>query len=359
VFRKKSRSEVISAELQEGLSHLATAAAEAGRAVAEELGPRVEAAQKAAGPRIEAAQKAVSPKVAAAVAAAAPVVASARENVAPRVEAALEALAPRVEAAREAAAPHVEAARAAAVKAAADLGPRVEAAREALEKDVVPKLAATQAAALAYTAPRVLAAREAVVLAAEQARAELEARRDELVASTAETRAKKKRKAAKQKGKAAKKAAKKAKGGSESSGSRTWPWVLAVLAVGAVAFAVLRRLKGSQDSWTPAPAGDGPVPSYREDPVPSNDSGKTVSTSQTSPGDATPPDTDLGMQTAQPAPGEPENRNVDDVPDASSGSGGSDALNTATASPTDTPQTAPDATGTDDSTTPLNPQDPA
>src|SRR3954470_2556173 len=82
---------------------------------------------------------------------------------------------------------------------------------------------------------------------------------------------------------------------------RRWPWLLAVLAVGAATFAILRRLKGSDDSWTPAPAGDGPVPSYREDPVPStpSDSGKTVSAAETSPGDATPPDTDLGMQTAQ------------------------------------------------------------
>jgi hypothetical protein len=363
VFRKKTRGQVIGAELQEGFSHLGTAVAEASRAVAEELAPRVEAAQKAAGPRIEAAQKAVSPKVAAAVAAAAPVVASARESVAPRVEAALEALGPRVEAAREAAAPRVEAARAAAVKAAADLAPRVEAAREALEKDVVPKITATQAAAVAYATPRVLAAREAVIAAAEQAQRELEARRDELVASTADARKKAKKKAAKQRKELEKKAAKTATKVKRKVGvqpePRRWPWALAVLAVGAVAFAVLRRLKGSQDSWTPAPAGDGPVPSYREDPVPSNDSGKTVSTSQTSPGDATPPDTDLGMQTAQPAPGEPENRNVDDVPDASSGSGGSDALNTATASPDDAPQTAPDATGTDDSTKPLNPQDPA
>jgi hypothetical protein len=43
------------------------------------------------------------------------------------------------------------------------------------------------------------------------------------------------------------------------------------------------------------------VPTYREDPVPSSpsDSGKTVSTAQTSPGDATPPDTDLGAQPQQ------------------------------------------------------------
>ena len=48
MFRKKTRGQVIGAELQEGFSHLGTAVAEASRAVAEELGPRVEAAQKAA-----------------------------------------------------------------------------------------------------------------------------------------------------------------------------------------------------------------------------------------------------------------------------------------------------------------------
>ena len=86
---------------------------------------------------------------------------------------------------------------------------------------------------------------------------------------------------------------------------RRWPWILAVLAVGGVAFAVLRRLRHSEDPWTPAPSGDCPVPSYREDPVPSSpsDSSKTVSSAQTAPEDATPPDSDLGMQTAQPAPG--------------------------------------------------------
>ena len=61
-----------------------------------------------------------------------------------------------------------------------------------------------------------------------------------------------------------------------------------------------------QDTWTPAPAGDGPVPSYREDPVPSSpsDSGKTVSDAEFAAGDATPPDTDLGEQTAQLAEGD-------------------------------------------------------
>src|SRR3954451_12371571 len=335
VFRKKTRGQVIGAELQEGFSHLGTAVAEASRAVAEELAPRVEAAQKAAAPRIEAAQKAVSPKVAAAVAAAAPVVASARESVAPRVEAAREVLGPRVEAAREAAAPHVEAARVAAIKAAADLGPRVEAAREALEKDVVPKLAATQAAAVAYATPRVLAAREAVVAAAEQAQRELEARRDELVASTADARKKAKKKAAKQRKELEKKAAKtatkvKRKVGVEKE-PRRWPWLLGVVLVGGVVFAVLRRLRGSQDSWTPAPAGDGPVPSYREDPVPS-DSGKTVSSAQTPPGDATPLDDDLGTQANQPVGG-PADENRGDVPEPGSVRPADPTLSTTAAGP--------------------------
>jgi hypothetical protein len=339
VFRKKTRGQVIGAELQEGFSHLGTAVAEASRAVAEELAPRVEAAQKAAAPRIEAAQKAVSPKVAAAVAAAAPVVASARDTVAPRVEAAREVLGPRVEAAREAAAPRVEAARLAAVKAAADLGPRVEAARETLQKDVVPKLAATQAAAVAYAAPKVLAAREAVVAAAEQAQRELEARRDELVASTADARKKAKKKAAKQRKELEKKAAKtatkvKRKVGVEKE-PRRWPWLLGVVVVGGVVFAVLRRLRGSQDSWTPAPAGDGPVPSYREDPVPSDsssNSGRTVSAAETAPGDATPPDDDLGTQINQPVGG-PDDENRGDVPEPGSVRPADPKLSATTAGP--------------------------
>ena len=69
-------------------------------------------------------------------------------------------------------------------------------------------------------------------------------------------------------------------------------------------FSLLRRKK--HDEWTPAPAGDGPVPSYREDPVPSSpsDSGKSVSAVPDAAGDGTPPDSDLGTQTAQLAEGE-------------------------------------------------------
>jgi len=325
VFRKKTRGQVIGAELQEGFAHIGVAAHEAGRLAAEQWGPRVSAAREAAGPALDAAQKAVAPKVAAAVAVAAPAVASARDVVGPRVEAAREAIGPRVEAAREAAAPRVAAAEAALVKAAADLAPRVEAAQKAAQKalkdDVVPRLGAAQTAAIAYAAPRVVAAREAVTPALESARetlvagvdsarSELDARRAELVAaaetSTRKARktAKKARKRAGQKRKDFEKAALataktvKRKTGVEKS-PRRWPWVFAVLAVGTAVFVLLRRKK--QDTWTPAPAGDGPVPSYREDPVPSSPSvsGKTVSTAENAPGDETPPDTDLGTQTAQ------------------------------------------------------------
>ena len=101
VFRKKTRGQVIAAELQEGFSHIGTAMTEAGRAAADELAPRMAAARGAAGPALGAAQLAVAPKVAAAVAVAAPAVASAREAIGPRVEVAREALSPRVEAALE------------------------------------------------------------------------------------------------------------------------------------------------------------------------------------------------------------------------------------------------------------------
>jgi hypothetical protein len=326
VFRKKTRGQVIGAELQEGFAHIGVAATEAGRLAAEQLGPRVEAAKGA-----------VAPKVAAAVAAAAPAVANARDAITPHIEAAREAIEPRVEAAREAAAPRVAAAVAAAHKAAADLGPRVEAAREAaaprveaaqkaLREDVVPKLEAAQVAALAYATPKVLAAREAVtpalesaretlVAGVESARSELDARRAELVAS-AEKSGRKARKTAKKARKAAvakraefeKKAAataKQVKRRGAQPEPRRWPWMFVVLAVGAAVFALLRNKK-KESTWTPAPTGDGPVPSYREDPVPSTPStdGKTVSDAETAPGDATPPDSDLGAQPQQMAEGD-------------------------------------------------------
>ncbi len=229
----------------------------------------------------------------------------------------------------------------AAHKAAADLGPRlehaylaaaprVEAAHKALKDDVVPRLEAAQVAALAYATPKVAAAREAVtpalesaretlVAGVESARSELDARRAELVAG-AEKSTRKARKAAKKARKSAgkkrkvfeQKAAATAKQVKRRVGAepepRRWPWVFAVLAVGAAVFVLLRRKK--DDAWTPAPAGDGPVPSYREDPVPSptSEPAKTVSAAEDAPGDATPPDTDLGLQTAQLAEGD-EDRN--------------------------------------------------
>ena len=80
---------------------------------------------------------------------------------------------------------------------------------------------------------------------------------------------------------------------------RRWPWLLLALAVGAGVFALLRRSRN--DDWTPAPAGDGPVPSYREDPVPtsSDNSGKTVSSAMNESGDSAPPESDMGIRDAQ------------------------------------------------------------
>jgi hypothetical protein len=377
VFRKKTRGQVIGAELQEGFAHIGVAASEAGRLAAEQLGPRVAAAREAAVPALEAAQKAaqknVGPKVAAAVAAAAPAVASARDTLAPRVDAAREAIAPRVEAAREAFGPRVEAAReaaaprvaaaqAAAAKAAADLAPRMEAAQKAAQRalhdDVVPRLEAAQVAALAYATPRVAAARDAVTPALESARdtlaagvdsarSEIDARRAELVAAAAES-GRKARKAAK---KARKKAGKKHKQFEKAALAtaktvkrkvgvepepRRWPWVFAVLAVGTAVFVLLRRKK--DDAWTPAPAGDGPVPSYREDPVPSSDStsGKTVSTAMETPSDSAPAESDLGMRDAQEVKGDGPDEPTDPAetaPEPFSSGGGSDAG--PTAGPTD------------------------
>ncbi|MGY1712640.1 hypothetical protein ACI8AC_24330 [Geodermatophilus sp. SYSU D00758] len=381
MFRKKTHGQIIGEELQEGFSHLGTAVAEAGRAAAEQLAPRVEAAREASGPALQAAKVAVAPKVAAAAAIAAPAVAQAREaagraaaDLSPRVEAARDALTPRVEAARESLsprveayrdslAPRVEAARIAAQEAAADLGPRFEAARESarrtLEKDVGPRLTAAQAAALAYATPRVLAARESLGPALESARdslagvlEELDLRREELAASTDEARkqvAKRRRalekRAAKQGGKVSKgTTAAKRRAGQESP-PRRWPWAVLVLAVGAVAFSLLRR-RTDDDLWTPAPAGDGPVPSYREDPVPSSPSNseKAVSTAQETAGDATPPDSDLGEQPQQMAYGDAENSAT---PGTATTSSNDPALDTATASPTDRPQTASSGLGSD------------
>jgi hypothetical protein len=206
--------------------------------------------------------------------------------------------------------------------------------------------------------------------------------REELAGSAAKAGKKAKKTTAKQRRQLEKKAARtatkvKRKVGVEPE-PRRWPWLLAVLAVGAATFAILRRLKASDDSWTPAPSGDGPVPSYREDPVPStpSDSGKAVSSAETSPGDATPPDTDLGMQTAQPAPG-PAGAGKDNTPETATSGPVSDT-DTPTAGPSGATEgpggenPATDATNTTDSPMgeggtplanrgqqPLNPQDPA
>jgi hypothetical protein len=379
VFRKKTHGQIIGEELHEGLAHIGTAVAEARRAATEQLAPRVEAAREASGPALDAARGAVAPKVAAAVAVATPAVEAARDALTPRVEAAREALGPRVEAAREAAVPHltaaVAAAQAAATRAAADLTPRVESARHSaqrtLAEDVVPRLTAAQAATLAYAAPRVLAAREAVTPVLEttresltsglgSARDEFELRRLELAAATARAakkRAQMEKAAAKKRRELEKKAAKAGKGvrrkvGIESR-PRRWPWLLAVLGIAAAAAVVLRRRRGSDDLWTPARTGDGPVPSYREDPVPSSpsNSGKTVSTAQTTAGDATPPDTDAGSWAQQSRPAESP---APDVPGTATTSADDPALDTATASPDDQPQTASGAIGSD-SEDPRNP----
>jgi hypothetical protein len=219
----------------------------------------------------------------------------------------------------------LSAAQDAATRAAADLGPRIEAAQKTLRSDVVPRLEAAQAAAVTYAAPRVTAARAAVAPALDSARetlaagvdsalSELDARRAELAAS-AEKSGRKVRKSAK---KARKTAGKKRREFAEKAADtakqvqrraakpsrRRWPWVFAVLAGGTAIVVVLRGRK--DDAWTPAPAGDGPVPSYREDPVPSSDSnsGKTVSTASETSGDATPAESDLGVRDAELATGD-------------------------------------------------------
>ncbi|TYP88423.1 hypothetical protein [Blastococcus xanthinilyticus] len=352
MFRKKTRGEIISAEVQEGLAHLGTAVTEAGRAAAEQLVPRVEAAREAAGPALDAAQRAVVPKVAAAVAVAAPAVASARDTLGDRMDAAREAIGPRVDAARVAAAPRVTAAQLAAARAAAGVAPRVEAAREAsrraLAEDVSPRLTAAQTAALAYATPRVVAAREAVSPALESARgtllagvdsarSELDARRAEMAAAAAEStrRARKAaKKARKQAGKKHREFEKAALATAKTVKRRTspepeprrWPWVFALLAVGTALFVFLRRNKA--DGWNPAPAGDGPVPSYREDPVPSSDdfAGKTVSTADTT-SDSAPAESDMGVRDAQFVSGDgptDAEENIQQAPEPFSSGGGAD-----------------------------------
>jgi hypothetical protein len=110
VFRKKSRTEVIATEVQEGLAHLGAAVTEARKATAEQLVPQAAAAAKVAQHAYE-------------------------KDVAPRVEAAVAALAPQLDAAREVLVPRLEAAR-------ETLTPKIEAAHKVYETDLVPRLEA-------------------------------------------------------------------------------------------------------------------------------------------------------------------------------------------------------------------------
>ncbi len=204
------------------------------------------------------------------------------------------------------------------------------------------------AAARAYATPRVAAAREAVTPALESARetlaagvdsalSEIDARRAEF-AATAEKSTRKARKTAK---KARKTAARKRRDFEKAAAStartvkrrtgvqkepRRWPWVFLAFAAGTAVFVLLRRKK--DDAWTPAPAGDGPVPSYREDPVPSSDStsGKTVSTADTT-GDSAPAESDMGVRDAQLVDGDgPDSATVNgsDAPEPFTSGGGAD-----------------------------------
>jgi hypothetical protein len=225
-----------------------------------------------------------------------------------------------------------------------------KAAQKTLADDVAPRLTAAQTAALAYAAPRVAAARHAVTPALESAREALEARREELAASTAQATKKAKKLTAKQRKQLEKKAAKatrsaKRKVGVEPEPAPRWPWLIAVLGIAAVVAVLLRRRKGNDDLW-PASTGDGPVPSYREDPVPSSpsDSGKTVSSAQSSAGDATPADSDLGTQPAQMASPEDKSRETD-VPGTATGGPTNDELNTMFNSPTGNPADAEEEPG--------------
>jgi hypothetical protein len=94
---------------------------------------------------------------------------------------------------------------------------------------------------------------------------------------------------------------------------RRWPWVLLALAVGGAVFAVVRRSTSSNDPWTPAPTGDGPVPAYREDPVPSSPSSNAPSTSDENPADTGVTETDGGtaVSTAEDAAGDATPANTD------------------------------------------------
>jgi hypothetical protein len=172
--------------------------------------------------------------------------------------------------------------------------------------------------------PALESARETLAAGVDSARSELDARRAEFAAAAekstrrARKQAKKARKTAgKKRHEFEKKAAATAKQVKRRTGnekrSRRWPWLLAVLGVAAGVVVLLRGKK--DDAWTPAAAGDGPVPSYREDPVPSSPStsGKTISESEFAAGDGTPDDSDLGEQTAQMARGDEDEATRRDV----------------------------------------------
>jgi ElaB/YqjD/DUF883 family membrane-anchored ribosome-binding protein len=223
-----------------------------------------------------------------------------------------------------------------------------KAAQKALKDDVVPRLEAAQTAALAYAVPRAVAARDAVTpaldsakeaLAAgvDSARSELEARRAEVAAAAASStrklrkKAKKARKAAGKKHRQLEKKVAATTGhvtraGIAKPAPRRWPWLLAVVGVAAGVVVLLRRRMG--DDWTTAPAGDGPVPSYREDPAPMSDSnaGKTVSTADTT-GDSAPAESDMGVRDAQLVDGDgPDSAGVNgsDAPEPFTSGGGAD-----------------------------------
>ena len=334
MFRKKTRGQVIGAELQEGFAHIGVAATEAGRLAAEQLGPRVAAAREAAGPTLDAAQKAaqeaVAPKVAAADGRRRPGGGIGPRGASPPAWRPPATPRPpgggrprRVGRGRRPRRGRAPAERRPGRGGPCRRRPRPpgrggpEGARR-LKDDVVPRLEAAQVAAAAYAAPRVAAARVAVAPALESARetlaagvdsalSELDARRAEL-AATAEKSGRKARKSAK---KARKTAAKKrhdfevkpaatAKRSSGRPGSRRSP--------GAGRGVRRPRHRGGrrrppsgeeEDSWTPAPAatvrcpatGRTPCPPPRARPArPSSDRGVRGRRRR-------PADSDLGKQT--------------------------------------------------------------
>jgi hypothetical protein len=186
--------------------------------------------------------------------------------------------------------------------------------------------------------PALESAKEALAAGVESARSELEARRAEVAAAAAESTRKARRRARKARKVAVKKHRELEKKVTATAtqvrlrhpvetSPRRWPWVLFALAVGTAVFVLLRRKK--DDAWTPAPVGDGPVPSYREDPVPSSDSnaGKTVSTATGTPSDSAPPESDMGLRDAQLVDGDGPHDATDPAADTSepfSSGGGAD-----------------------------------